>query len=101
MHCFSGNPIFLRSKIIKEGCYCLQFGNGRFGGMNNYLEKWYEVRKELEESMPSMTDEEREKKIFDYNMFEWTYPNAIIVNTEKKYNEHPINRMYVSCCILL
>ena len=78
---------------MKEGCYCLQFGDGRFGGMNNYLEKWYEVRKELEESMPSMTDEEREKKIFDYNMFEWTYPNAITVNTDKKYNEHPINRM--------
>ena len=81
-------------KIVKrEGCYCLQFGDGKFDGMNSYLGKWYEVRQELEEALPNMTDEERKKKIFDYNMFEWTYPSGIATNALKKYDEHPINRM--------
>ena len=81
-------------KIVeKDGCYCLQFGDGRFGGMNNYLSKWYEIRQELESSMPNLTDEERRKKIFDYNMFEWTYPGGISANAPKKYDEPPIHRM--------
>ena len=79
--------------VIKEGCYCLQFGDGKFGGMNSYLEKWYEVRRELEEAMPNLTDEQRKKKVFDYNMFEWTYPGGIALNARRKYDEHPINRM--------
>ena len=33
------------------------------------------------------------KKVFDYNMFEWTYPGGIAMNARKKYSEHPINRM--------
>ena len=81
-------------KILKrEGCYCLQFGDGRFDGMNRYLSKWYEVRRALDEAMPDLTDEERKKKIFDYNMFEWTYPSGIAINSRRKYDEHPINRM--------
>lgn len=43
--------------------------------------------------MPNLTDEERKKKVFDYNMFEWTYPSGIAMNAHKKYDEHPINRM--------
>lgn len=81
-------------KIVKkDGCYCLQFGDGQFDGMNSYLSKWYEVRQELDEAMPNLNDEERKKKVFDYNMFEWTYPSGIAKNARKKYNEHPINRM--------
>lgn len=84
----------LDMKIVKkDGCYCLQFGDGRFGGMNNYLKDWYKARNELDEAMPNLTDEERKKKVFDYNMFEWTYPNGISMNAHKKYDEHPINRM--------
>lgn len=79
--------------VKKDGCYCLQFGNGRFGGMNSYLKEWYKVRQELDEAMPELTDEERKKKVFDYDMFEWTYPSGIVMNARKKYNEHPINRM--------
>ena len=84
----------LGMKIVKkDGCYCLQFGDGKFDGMNSYLSKWYEIRQELDESMPNLTDEERKKKIFDYNMFEWTYPGGIAANASRKYNEHPVNRM--------
>lgn len=84
----------LDMKIVKkDGCYCLQFGDGRFDGINSYLSKWYEVRQELDEALPNLTDEERKKKIFDYNMFEWTYPGGTSMNADKKYNEHPINRM--------
>ena len=84
----------LDMKIVKkDGCYCLQFGDGRFDGMNSYLSKWYEVRQELDEAMPNLTDEERKKKVFDYNMFEWTYPGGTAMNASRKYNEHPINRM--------
>ncbi len=84
----------LDMKIVKkDGCYCLQFGDGRMDGINSYLSKWYEVRQELEESLPNLTDEERKKKIFDYNMFEWTYPSGTSINASKKYDEHPINRM--------
>lgn len=79
--------------VKKDGCYCLQFGDGKFGGMNNYLKTWYEVRNELNEAMPNLTDEERKKKVFDYNMFEWTYPSGLAVNAHRKYDEHPINRM--------
>ncbi len=43
--------------------------------------------------MPNLTDEERKKKVFDYNMFEWTYPSGLAVNAHRKYDEHPINRM--------
>ena len=81
-------------KIVqKDGCYCLQFGDGKFGGMNSYLSKWYEIRQKLDEAMPNLTDEERKKMVFDYNMFEWTYPGGIAMNAHRKYNEHPINRM--------
>lgn len=84
----------LDMKIVKkDGCYCLQFGDGRFGGMNSYLSKWYEVRQALDEAMPNLTDEERKKKVFDYNMFEWTYPGGLAMNARRKYDEHPINRM--------
>ena len=79
--------------VKKDGSYCLQFGDGKFGGMNNYLKAWYEVRNELNEAMPNLTDEERKKKVFDYNMFEWTYPSGLAVNAHRKYDEHPINRM--------
>ncbi len=79
--------------VKKDGCYCLQFGDGRTGGMNGYLSKWYEVRKELDDAMPNLTDEERKKKIFDYNMFEWTYPGGISMNADRKYDEHIINRI--------
>ena len=48
--------------MMKDGCYCLQFGDGRHGGMNNYLEKWYAVRKDLDESLPNLSDQERGKK---------------------------------------
>ena len=84
----------LDMKIVKkDGCYCLQFGDGKFDGINSYLSKWYEVRQELDEALPNLTDEERKKKIFDYNMFEWTYPGGTSVNASKGYSEHPINRM--------
>ena len=84
----------LDMKIVKkDGCYCLQFGDGRFDGMNSYLSKWYEVRQELDEALPNLTDEERKKKVFDYNMFEWTYPGGTAMNASRKYNQHPINRM--------
>lgn len=84
----------LDMKVVKkDGCYYLQFGDGRFDGMNSYLSKWYEVRHELDEAMPNLTDEERKKKIFDYNMFEWTYPSGTAMNADRKYNEHLMNRM--------
>ncbi len=84
----------LDMKIVKkDGCYSLQFGDGKFGGMNNYLKDWYEVRQALEEAMPNLTDEERKKKVFDYNMFEWTYPSGMAENSHRKYDEHTINRM--------
>ena len=79
--------------VKKDGCYYLQFGDGKYGGMNNYLKKWYEVRQALEEAMPNLTDEERKKKVFDYNMFEWTYPTGLAINSYRKYDEHPISRM--------
>ncbi|MCR5740380.1 MAG: helix-turn-helix transcriptional regulator [Lachnospiraceae bacterium] len=79
--------------MMKDGCYCLQFGDGMSEGINSYLAKWYDVRRELEEALPNLTDEQRKKKIFDYNMFEWTYPDGITINTRKNYNDHPINRM--------
>ena len=60
--------------IEKDGCYCLQFGDGRFDGINNYLKDWYEARKALDEAMPILTDEERRKKILEYNMFKWNFP---------------------------
>lgn len=61
--------------------------------MNKHLNQWYEIRKALYESMPNLTDTEKEKKAFDYNMFEWTYPTGIAMNAHRKYDEHPINRM--------
>lgn len=76
--------------IKKDGTYYLQFGDEN---MDSYLSKWYEVRQELDEAVPNLTDEERKKKYFDYNMFEWTYPGGIAMNARKKYNEHPINRI--------
>lgn len=79
--------------MMKDGCYCLQFGDGKHSGMNSYLSKWYKVRQELEDALPDLTDEERKKKVFDYNMFEWTYPGGIALNARRKYYEHPINRM--------
>lgn len=60
--------------VKKDGCYCLQFGDGRTGDMNSYLREWYEARKELEEAMPNLTNEECRKKILEYNMFEWNFP---------------------------
>lgn len=60
--------------IEKDSCYCLQFGDGRTGDINSYLREWHEARKELDEAMPNLTNEERRKKILEYNMFKWTFP---------------------------
>ena len=84
----------LNMKLVqREGCYCLQFGDGKYDGMNSYLRKWFEVRRALDEAMPNLTDEERKKKVFDYNMFEWTYPGGTAGKGCRRYDEHPINRM--------
>ena len=84
----------LNMKLVqREGCYCLQFGDGKYDGMNSYLRKWFEVRRALDEAMPNLTDEERKKKVFDYNMFEWTYPGSTAGKGCRRYDEHPINRM--------
>ena len=84
----------LDMKIVKrDGCYCLQFGDGKTDGMNNYLKDWYEVRQALEDAIPNLSDEERKKRVFDYNMFEWTYPSGMAENAHRKYDEHPINRL--------
>lgn len=37
--------------------------------------------------MTNLNDEVREKKAFDYNMFEWTYPGGLVMNARKKYDE--------------
>ena len=66
----------------KDGGYCLQFGDGRTGDMNSYLREWYEARKALEEAIPNMTNEERRKKILEYNMFEWNFPEESKEMTE-------------------
>ena len=60
--------------VEKDGCYCLQFGDGRTGDMNSYLREWYEARKALEETMSNLINEECRKKILEYNMFEWNFP---------------------------
>lgn len=60
--------------VEKDSGYCLQFGDGRTGDMNSYLREWYEARKELEEAMPNLTNEGCRKKILEYNMFEWNFP---------------------------
>ena len=73
--------------------YCLQFGDGVFNEMNGYLKGWYEARCKMEEDLPNLSDDERKKKIFDYNMYEWTYPEAHSIDSHRKYYEHPINRM--------
>ena len=78
---------------MKDGCYCLQFGDGKHDGINRYLENWYDAQQKKDENWANLTDEERKKKIFDYNMFEWTYPSGIAINADKKYYEHPINRV--------
>lgn len=81
-------------KVVKnDGCLCLMFDDGRTGSINSCLRKWYEIRQELEESLPILSDEEQRKKVFDYNMFEWTYPSGISIGNGKKYDEHPINRI--------
>ena len=77
--------------LEKDGCYYLQFGDGKTDRMNDYLKQWHTVRKELDEALPNLSDEEREKKIFDYNMFEWTYPKRVVA--QRRYNEHTKNRI--------
>lgn len=94
MHALFQMEETLNLKVMKKDeCYCLQFGDGKMDGINSYLAKWYEIRQALDEAMPNLTDEERKKKVFDYNMFEWTYPSGIAMNVNKKYDEHLINRM--------
>lgn len=62
-------------RIVQEdGAFLLKFGNGTTDGINRYIAPWYEKRKELEEAMPHLSDEERQAKIMEYNDFEWNYP---------------------------
>ena len=57
----------LDMKIVKkEGCFCLQFGDGRSDGMNSYLSKWYEIRQALDEALPNLSDDERKKKMNEH-----------------------------------
>lgn len=60
--------------VKKDGGYCLQFGDGKTGRMNGYLQEWHDVRKALDYTTPNLTEEERKKKVLDYNMFRWTFP---------------------------
>ncbi|MCR5396579.1 MAG: hypothetical protein K6E64_03825 [Lachnospiraceae bacterium] len=41
------------------------------------------------ETKVKLANEDRKKKVFDYNMFEWTYPGGLATNAHRKY----INRM--------
>lgn len=94
MHALFQMEEILDLKITKkDGCYCLLFGDGRTDGMTRYLSGWYDVRHALDEALPNLTDEEREKRFFDYNMYEWTYPKSLSMNADRRYDEHPINRL--------
>ncbi|MBP3818268.1 MAG: helix-turn-helix transcriptional regulator [Butyrivibrio sp.] len=79
--------------IKKDGCLYLQFGDGRVDGMNHYLSRWYDIRQNLEKASSDLSPADQRKMIFDYNMFEWTYPSGISKSSGKKYDEHPINRI--------
>ena len=58
-----------------------------YSSQNTYPPRYYQ------RNAVNLTDEERKKTVFDYNMFEWTYPGGLAMNARRKYDEHPINRM--------
>lgn len=73
-------------KIVKrDGCYCLQFGDGKTGGMNTNLKEWYKVRQTLVEALPVLTDEERKKKTLEYNLSTWAWDDKTGKNIEEYY----------------
>lgn len=65
--------------ILKDGCYYLMFGNGKTGGINDYLQNWYNERQKLYENFSSISDVERQKRIKEYNQYEWSYPQKIML----------------------
>lgn len=94
MHAFFQMETWFDIDIVeKDGCYYLQFGDGKTGRMNDYLRKWHDVRENLHEAIPNLTNEELKKKVFDYNMFEWTFPKGMKIDAFRRYDQHPINRM--------
>lgn len=70
-----------------DGKIHLCFGKGPYStksaAINDYLEQWYKIQSSMEDAMDAaMTDEEKKKITHDYNMWEWTFPKALVQETE-------------------
>lgn len=66
-----------------DGKLVLTFGNGFMGRMNGYLDEWEKERRRVDvELEAASSEEERAEILHRYDMWKWTFPNAITARTE-------------------
>lgn len=71
--------------VQDDGRISLSFGNGVTDMPNSDLRAWCKRIKERDEALKNAKDDaEREAIMYDYNMWKWTFPEALVVNSYKR-----------------
>lgn len=78
MHALFRMESLFNLDVVKnaDGSYTLRFGDGRNGRINEYLQRWHEARMKLESRSLKCGHDDIGKIVFEYNMFEWRFPNG-------------------------
>ena len=72
-------------QVQDNGRISLSFGNGVTDMPNSNLRAWCKRIRERDEALKNAKDDAaREKIIFDYNMWKWTFPKALEVNSHRR-----------------
>lgn len=78
MHALFRMESLFNLDVVKnaDGSYTLRFGDGRNGRINEYLQRWHDARMKLESRSLKCGHDDIGKIVFEYNMFEWRFPNG-------------------------
>ena len=84
--------------VQDDGRVTITFGNGVTDSPNSDLRAWCKRIRERDEALKNAKDDaEREAILYDYNMWKWTFPDALVINSRprnrKQELEETISRL--------
>lgn len=92
MYAFFEMEKYFKLRVLREdGCLKLVFGDGKpySEKINEYLDKWERIMTETNSAIiKASSKEERDKAIYNYNMWEWGFPRSM----EEQPNYNNSNR---------
>lgn len=68
----------------KNGNLFIQFGNGKSGSVNPYLDEWEKEFQSINSRLEEVSSiEEKEEILHSYDMWKWNFPRGIIEETNR------------------